>query len=91
MNEDKSPFEVKARLPFSPTIKPSFAGASGSLSAILYAVAALLLAGFAVYQMRVQGQPLGSLRVMVTFAGAGWFAVRTIMLLTMGRGSRGDD
>jgi hypothetical protein len=91
MSAEKNPFDVKARLPFSPTIKPSFAGASGGLSAIVYAIATLLLAGFAIYQMKVQDQPLTSLRVLATLALSVWFAVRTVMLLTMGRKERGDD
>ena len=64
---------------------------TGGLSGVLYAVAALALGGFAIYQMRVQGFALTELRVIVAWAGAAWFAFRAVMMFTNGFTRKADD
>jgi hypothetical protein len=80
------PLRTKSRLPFSPTIKPVFGAGAGGLSGLLYMVAALVLGGYAIYQMRVLGFAFTELRVLITWLGAGWFAFRAAMLFATGGG-----
>ena len=86
------PLRAKSRLPFSPTIKPVFGAGAGGLSGMLYMVAALVLGGYAIYQMRVLGLKFTELRVLITWLGAGWFAFRAAMLFaTSGRAKPKDE
>jgi hypothetical protein len=83
--KDYSNPHPKGRLPFSPTIRPSFGGATGGVSVLLYGMVSLLLGGFAYYQVTKTHTPITDPRILLAIGGAVWFAVRALMLFLAGR------
>ena len=89
---DKPTWRTTTRLPFPPTIRPSLSlGGSGGVSVFLYAIVAVALIGYGLYQMKAQRLDLGNWRVLVALGGAIYFAVRAAMIGASRWISRNDD
>jgi hypothetical protein len=86
-----NPLLAKSRLPFSPTIRPSLAGGQGGVSVLLYAIVAVVLAGYGLYQIKVLHLDLSNWRVLIALGGAGYFVVRAAMMLAIKRIDKNDD
>jgi len=74
---EREPPRVKARLPFE---QNPFGGGVRAVGTFLYALLALGLGGFAVYNVAVQGLPLTDPYVAAPAIGAVWFALRLFMM-----------
>jgi hypothetical protein len=71
----------RSRLPFDPEASP-FKGAPGGGQVIVFAIAAVALAGLALYMGFVLHHPLTSAYVMAPSVGAAWFVMRLVLKLS---------
>jgi hypothetical protein len=77
---------ARSRLPFDPEASP-LKGAPGAGGALIFAAAAVALAGVALYMGLALRHPLTSAYVMAPAVGAAWFAMRCALKLGSRKGS----
>ena len=90
MNDEIPKWRTKARLPFSPTIRPGFAGGQGSVP-FVYVIGSVALVMLAFYLVRAQHQDWTSWRVLLVLAVSVYFLIRAGAKLALNRINRDDD
>lgn len=90
-DEAPDPLRARNRTPLAPTIRPSFGFGTSKISVFLYAIVAVAMAGYGIYQIKVQHLDIGNWRVLVSFGGALYFAVRVGFMFVSQWIDRDDD